>query len=193
MKVALVEVVPEQHAELLFHWRQQPDVARFMYSQAPLVWANHLRWLENLRHDGSRRDWVIELAGRPVGSVNLTDIDGHHGRAMFGMYVADAGARIVGVGAAAEFLVLDEGFGGLGLQKISCEVFSVNEAPRRMHARMGFKPEGIFRRHALCDGLWTDVHRLSILREEWLIARTQLATTLQKLLGESIGRIPVLT
>lgn len=181
--VTLAEIVPARHAGLLHRWRQQPDVARCMYSQAPIAWADHGRWLEALPRDASRRHWVIEHAGRPVGSAYFTEIEPHFARAMFGMYVADEGARVLGVGAAAECLALDAAFGPLGLQKVSCEVFAANEAPLRMHARMGFVREGILRRHARCDGDWTDVHRLSLLREEWARVRPALGRALHKLLG----------
>lgn len=181
--VALIDIIPEAHAELLFAWRQRPDIARFMYSPAPLRRTDHQRWIESLATDASRRHWVVEHAGRPVGSAYLTEIDNRQARAMFGMYVADETARMMGVGAAAEFLALDEAFGLRGLEKISCEVFAVNAAPLRMHARMGFRTEGVLRRHARCDGAWTDVHRLAILREEWQAVRPRLATDLRKLLG----------
>ena len=187
MMVTLADISADQHAELLFAWRQRPDIARFMYSQDAIAWTDHLRWLNALSSDDTRHHWVIEYKDRPVGSAYLTDIDRAHGRAMFGMYVADEGARIMGVGAAAEFLALDHAFGAFGLQKVSCEVFATNSAPRRMHARMGFKPEGIFRRHAKCDGAWTDVHRLSLLVEEWNAERPLLHQALRKLLREPVA------
>lgn len=183
--VALSDIVPDRHAELLFQWRQRPDIARFMYSQDPIPWEAHLRWLNGLAADTSRLHWMIEYKGRPVGTASLVEITRPLDRAMFGMYVAEEGARVMGVGAAAEFLALDHAFGALGLQKVSCEVFAVNLAPRRMHVRMGFKPEGVLRRHALCDGAWTDVHRMSLLVEEWDVARPVLYRSLRKLLGET--------
>jgi UDP-4-amino-4,6-dideoxy-N-acetyl-beta-L-altrosamine N-acetyltransferase len=189
--VALIDIVPSQHAELLFQWRQRADIARFMYGQIPFNWAAHVKWLEALPADPSRRHWVIEHQGRPVGSASLAEIVRPLDRAMFGMYVADEGARLLGVGAAAEFLVLDHAFAVLRLQKVSCEVFDVNPAPRRMHERMGFKSEGILRRHAQCDGAWTDVHRLSLLVEEWDAARPALHLSLRKLLGEKTALSPL--
>lgn len=189
--VALADIVPARHAELLFQWRQRADIARFMYGQIPFNYAAHVRWLDALPADASRRHWVIEYRGRPVGSAYLTEIVRPLDRAMFGMYVADEGARLLGVGAAAEFLALDHAFGPLGLQKVSCEVFAVNPAPRRMHARMGFKSEGVLRRHAQCDGVWTDVHRLSVLVEEWDATRPILQQSLRKLLGAGAALSPL--
>ncbi len=183
--VTLLDIDPAVHARRLFDWRQLPDVARHMYSQAPLVWERHVAWLDRLPTDRSRRHWIVAADDQPVGSVYLTDIDLENARADFGMYIAVPGARLRGVGAAAESLVLDHAFDALGLQKVSCEVMACNEAPLRMHARMGFQLEGILRRHARRDGSWVDVHRLSVLAEEWWDARGRIRPALQKLLTAS--------
>lgn len=188
MKVALSLIEPAEHAERLFVWRTRPDIAGCMYGPAPVNREAHGRWLAALPGDATRRHWVILHGGEPVGSAYLTEIDRRHARASFGMYVADEGARVLGVGAAAEWLALEAAFAQEGLEKVSCEVFARNEAPRRMHLRMGFKPEGVLRRHAWCDGGWTDVHRLSLLREEWREARAGLRRALRKLLDEPAAR-----
>jgi UDP-4-amino-4,6-dideoxy-N-acetyl-beta-L-altrosamine N-acetyltransferase len=185
MRVRLVEIHRDKHAELLHQWRQRLDIARFMYSQAPIAWADHLRWLEALPEDRSRKHWVIQHGDCPVGSAYLTEIDAWNRRAMFGMYVADQGARILGVGAAAEFLALEYAFGAFRLEKVSCEVFAVNQAPLRMHARMGFVQEGLFRRHARFEDSWVDVHRLSLLQEEWMRVRPTVRAALGRLLETS--------
>jgi len=182
MRVNLVSVEPTRHAALLHEWRQRPEIARYMYSQAPVTWEAHLRWLDGLRADPARRHWVITHGGQPVGSTYLTEIDRAHARANIGMYVADEGARTFGVGAAAEWLTLEAAFTDLELEKVSCEVFALNEVPLRMHLRMGFHREGVLRRHARCAGAWTDVHRLSLLREEWREARLALRPALRKML-----------
>ena len=186
--VVLNDIDPALHASLLHQWRLRPDIARFMYTQRPIAWSDHHSWLESLATDQSRRHWVIEFNGRPVGTTYFTEIDRLNQRAIFGMYVADDGARLLGVGAAAEWLSLNEAFGALDLQKVSCEIFASNEAPLRMHIRMGFKLEGLLRRHARFDNGWVDVHRVSLLREEWHAARPALRNALHKLLPE-----PVLT
>ena len=167
--VVLNDIDPALHASLLHQWRLRPDIARFMYTQRPIAWSDHHSWLESLATDQSRRHWVIEFNGRPVGTTYFTEIDRLNQRAIFGMYVADDGAR-------------------LDLQKVSCEIFASNEAPLRMHIRMGFKLEGLLRRHARFDNGWVDVHRVSLLREEWHAARPALRNALHKLLPE-----PVLT
>jgi UDP-4-amino-4,6-dideoxy-N-acetyl-beta-L-altrosamine N-acetyltransferase len=166
--VTLVDIQKELHAELLHRWRQQPDVARFMFSQKPISWTDHLRWLETLEHDPSRKHWIITFNRLPVGSAYLTEIDASHSRTMSGLYLAHAEVRGHGVGAAAENLMLTYAFNYLGLEKVSCEIANTNESSLRMHKQVGFLPEGVFRRHVKLNGAWTDVHRLAILRDDWI-------------------------
>lgn len=185
----MIELIPfkaDLHADLLFKWRQQPDITRFMYSQKPISPKGHLKWADRVVNDPSHVQWVIEFRSRPVGAASLSGIDDENLRAEYGMYIADTGARLMGAGAAAEFLALDEAFYKLKLHKISSEVFATNEAPIRMHLRMGYVQEGILRQHARFENEWIDVHRLSILQKEWAEKRPSLKKLLGKLLTNAI-------
>lgn len=182
----MVELIPVdigKHARLLFDWRRQPDVARFMYSHKPIEWDSHLAWWHANATNAKRWDRIITWKSLPAGLANLTEIDRENLRADFGMYVADERARLMGAGAAAEFLTLDEAFDTEGLEKISCEVFACNPAAQRLHKQFGFVQEGILRRHARFEGTWVDVHRFSILKSEWAAARPKLKNSLARLLN----------
>jgi UDP-4-amino-4,6-dideoxy-N-acetyl-beta-L-altrosamine N-acetyltransferase len=135
----MIKLIPfkvDIHSDLLFQWRQQPDVARFMYSQKSITLKSHLNWADKIMNDSSHVQWVIEYRSHPVGAASLSGIDRENLRANFGMYIAEPGARLMGAGAAAEFLALDEAFLKLKLHKVSGEVFATNEAPIRMHLWM---------------------------------------------------------
>ncbi|WP_413432494.1 UDP-4-amino-4,6-dideoxy-N-acetyl-beta-L-altrosamine N-acetyltransferase [Crateriforma spongiae] len=181
-RVSLVRVEADRHAHLLFQWRSQPDVARFMYSRQPLVWESHKRWVESLPTKSTRIDFIVRLDNKPVGSVYLTGIDRENERCEFGMYIADGGARVQGVGAAAEYLVLQHAFEALKLHKVSCEVFVGNASPLAMHKRFGFKTEGVLREHVKDDEGWIDVERLSLLVEQWRDSGPKMAKLLQRLI-----------
>lgn len=181
-RVELVEVDAQEHARLLFEWRLMPEIAEFMYSRKPLKWESHLEWIHSLPANQHRCDFVVKLDQNPVGSVYLTAIDGENRRCEFGMYVADGRARVQGVGAAAEYLVLDHAFADLGMHKVSCEVFETNTAPISMHSRFGFKTEGTLRQHVATQDGWTDVVRMSLLSEEWSVAKSKMFHLLCRLL-----------
>ena len=183
-RVVMVRVDEDEHAKTLFRWRQSPEIAQFMYTREELIWESHVAWIRSLPENDSRLDFVITLDGIPVGSVNLTEIDRNHRRCSFGMYIAEAHARVQGVGAAAEVLVLEHAFNELGVHKVSCEVFGNNPAPVAMHKRMGFQVEGTFRDHVHDDGTWIDVVRMSLLDVEWQGKASQLRRLLSRLIGK---------
>ncbi|MDA8746202.1 UDP-4-amino-4,6-dideoxy-N-acetyl-beta-L-altrosamine N-acetyltransferase [Rubripirellula amarantea] len=182
-RVTIVPINEEEHAKVLFEWRKSPEISRFMYTRDPIVWDSHIAWIRSLPQNQSRKDCVILLDGVPAGTVNLTEIDNTHRRCSFGMYVALPLARVQGVGAAAEVLVLELAFDDLKMHKVSCEVFASNPAPVAMHQRMGFKIEGTFRDHVFDDGDWIDVVRMSVLENEWASKAAMMRGLLSRLIG----------
>lgn len=180
--VQLVPISIEKHAQLLFDWRTNPEIHRFMYSPGPKSLEEHIDWLSRIAADKSHERFVVQHGTKPVGTAALVAIDLLHDRADFDMYIGDPHARMRGVGAAAEILALDHAFGKMSLHKVSCEVFSTNESAIRMHLRMGFTREGTLRDHARTADGWVDVIRLSILAPEWANSRPKLIQALGNLI-----------
>lgn len=147
---------------LLVQWRQQPDVAAWCYSR-PTV-ESFARRIEAA--GDSRQDFIVEIDGAPVGSVNLDEINRSHKRAECGVLIGSTWARRGGVATAATGLLLRHAFGPLELERVYLHVFASNAAAIRMYHRLGFRHEGVLRRHALKGG-WLDVHVMGVLRSEW--------------------------
>ena len=63
--------------------------------------------------------------------------------------------------------MLQYGFGKLKLNKISGLCMSMNGASRRVMEKIGMKAEGVQRQDLLKDGIYYDLDRLSILRNEF--------------------------
>lgn len=185
---AIVKLIPinrKLHADLLYEWRRNPEINRFMYSTGPETFEDHLRWFDKIDNDVSHIRFMVEQGGKLVGTTAFVSIDTYHRRCDFEMYIGESQARILGAGAVAEFQMLDYGFYELNLHKISCEVFSTNDVAIRLHIRMGFSQEGILRDHALSNTGWLNVTRLSILESEWKIARQKLFQSVKSLIPRS--------
>ncbi len=71
-------------------------------------------------------------------------------------------------------LALDQAFSTLHLHKVSAEVLATNPESLRLHARLGFIAEGVFRSHHRIDDEYVAVQRLGILAEEWQQQRPAL-------------------
>lgn len=152
-------------------WRNLPEVARYMYTDHHIGPAEHARWFGAAMNDETKRYWVIELDGAPVGLLNLYDISLRHRRAYWAFYLANPAVRGRGVGAAAERFMMRHVFADLGLDVLCCEVLATNEGVVKMHERYGFHVDGVLRSHVLKADERVDVVALSLLRDEWAAGR----------------------
>lgn len=157
---------PEDSARLLA-WRNLPEIRRWMYTDHVISQEEHERWFTGALTDSSRRYWIIDLDGAPVGLANLADYAPAHRRAAWAYYLADPSVRGKGIGAYVEYFVLEHVFGELGLNKLCCEVLIDNEAVWKMHEAFGFRREALFREHIWKNGAPVDVVALGLLAGEW--------------------------
>lgn len=156
----------------LLAWRNQPEVARWMYSDHQITPQEHARWFEAALADARRRYWVIEADGAPVGLANLYDISPEHARTAWAYYLADPSTRGKGIGAFVEYWVIEHVFGELGLNKLWCEVLVDNEPVWRLHEGFGFRREALFRRHVRKGEAAADVVGMGLLASDWAAVRT---------------------
>ena len=148
-------------------WRNRADVRASMYTDHVISVAEHARWFASAMSDDTRRYWIIELAGEPVGLVNLYDISSRHGTASWAIYIGDPAARGRGVASRAVRLSIDAAFGEHDLYKVCCEALATNGPALRLYERHGFRREGVFRAHVVKGGERIDVVALSLFREDW--------------------------
>lgn len=154
-------------------WRNSPEVAAYMYSDHLIGAAEHDRWFDGLAADPGRRYWVIEADGAPVGLTSLTDIDPVQGRGTIARYLGVPAVRGLGVGAAAEFKVIDHAFTRLSLRKIWSEVLESNAVAWGLHLANGFQREALLRAHVVKGGQPRNVIGLGLLAEDWRAHRPQ--------------------
>ena len=165
--------------EAILHWRNQPDVARYMYTDHVISEEEHARWFERVMGEETSKYWVIELDDEGVGVAYITDIDTHNERCFWGFYLANPAVRGRGVGSFVEHFVLRHVFEDMGLNKLCCEVLTFNEAVIGMHESFGSAREGLFRQHIKKAGAFHDVVRLAMLREQWLEGRAGIEQRLR--------------
>ena len=129
--------------ERLRSWRNLPEIAQYMYSDHEIGEDEHNRWFDRAMANSTRRYWIVEIDAKPVGLVNIYDIDLSNSRAKWGMYVVDPRAQLHGAGAHVEFMVLEYVFREPNLHKLACEVLETNPRTLAMHKRFGFTTDGL--------------------------------------------------
>jgi UDP-4-amino-4,6-dideoxy-N-acetyl-beta-L-altrosamine N-acetyltransferase len=161
---------PEDSAQMLA-WRNQPEIRRWMYTSHVIAPDEHDRWFAGALADPTRRYWIVELEGAPIGLANLADLSPIHRRTAWAYYLADSSVLGKGIGAYVEYFVIEYVFGELGLAKLCCEVLIENEAVWKLHEAFGFRREGLLRQHIWKDGAPSDVVVLGLLAQDWAQVR----------------------
>ena len=164
--IALRDLRPDD-ADLLYAWRRDPDVRRWMSDADFPDEAAHRAWVERLASEPDRRGWIITRDGAPAGLLTLTGLDGPHRRAEWNWLIGDAESRGRGVGRAAQVLGLDRAFQELKLHKVFAEVLADNDAALKAQSAAGFRREGYLPEHVLMDGAPRDVVLLGMTAAMW--------------------------
>jgi RimJ/RimL family protein N-acetyltransferase len=103
----------------------------------------------------------------PVGVVSLMNISESNGSADLSVIIGPEEARSQGYGPEAIGLLLDYGFGRLGLRRVGLSVFEFNETAISAYERLGFHKEGRLRQAVERNGVLYDALLMSLLKSEW--------------------------
>jgi RimJ/RimL family protein N-acetyltransferase len=102
-----------------------------------------------------------------IGGCGLKDVDLVNRTAMLGIFIGEVEYRGHGYGADAIHLLLSHGFHILGLESLSLEVFSYNEAAIALYRKVGFREIGRRRRARRIGNRAFDVILFDMLNEEF--------------------------
>lgn len=166
--------------EKILHWRNLPDVSKYMYSDHQITEEEHNRWFDKIMKDGrSCKYWIIVYDKGEIGLASITDIDEVNKRGCYASYIVGQNLRGKGFGTIAEYYILRYFFEDLGLNKICAEVFSFNKAGINVHKSLGFREEGLYRQHRIKNGEFLDVVALAMLRSEWNVHKPRIEKKLR--------------
>lgn len=126
-----------EDAEDVVRWRNRPDVAGEMFADPPTR-SGHDAWFAGLQRRTDRLEFIILLAGRPVGTIGLSAIDLGAHRAEYGILIGEDAARGKGVAKTASELVIAFAFDVLGMTHLDLTLFADNDAARRLYEALGF-------------------------------------------------------
>lgn len=159
---AALGMLRREHLPSLASWFNDPEVRRGLAHRGVVNVEGEEKWFEEMTEAGrAPRPTAVAFAihaaddGGLVGACSLDDIDHNFLRADFGIYLGRR--RGEGIGGDAVRLVLDWGFGILGLRNVMLETYDFNEAALRAYERAGFEVIGRRRDAVLALGRRCDV------------------------------------
>ncbi|MGI6154039.1 MAG: UDP-4-amino-4,6-dideoxy-N-acetyl-beta-L-altrosamine N-acetyltransferase [Christensenellaceae bacterium] len=153
--------------DMVAEWRMSEDVTRYMNTDPVLTHEGQLRWFDALREDDTQIWWVIYMDEKPVGVLNIVNIDRANRKCEWGYYVAVKEARSMKLAVLLEWNLYDYAFYTLGVNRLYNEVLSKNENVVRLHKMCGSDIEGELKESVYKRGEYYDVTMCAILKEKW--------------------------
>ena len=173
---ALVYLRPTEpdDADVVADWYADAEFARLMGELPESRAERRARYERQVaEHDRERSDWFSFVIcrlddGRPIGRIDLFEIDRLNGSAAFGIGIGDRTLWGRGYGSDAVNALVDFAFGELRLERVWLGTDASNERAQRAYARSGFRIEARLRNAYIEHGRFLDEVRMAILRDEWL-------------------------
>lgn len=125
------------------------------------------KWFENLKYEKNRQRFVIDLEGKPIGVINLDNIDEKNKSASISIKIGKQNLKNKGYGTQALNLILEYAFERLDLQRIYANVLEYNNPSQKLFIKCGFQIDGIQRKAILKNENFYNLIMFSILKEEF--------------------------
>jgi UDP-4-amino-4,6-dideoxy-N-acetyl-beta-L-altrosamine N-acetyltransferase len=164
----------EADLSLVLTWRNSDRVRPMMYSDHVISSEEHRAWFARVSDRDDCHHRVFEYDGRPVGVVNVSQIELLHGRCHWGFYLGEENLP-KGCGITMGVLALDFIFSDLRLHKVVGEVLASNSASLKYHHRLGFVDEGRLFDHVKKNGRYEDVLTLAHFADQWRLVRPRVS------------------
>lgn len=135
-----LRLMTREDTDRIVAWRNSDAVRKNFIYQALFTRESHENWIRTHVETGDVVQMIIcDLANdKPLGSVYIRDIDRHHNKAEYGIFIGEADARGRGVGTAAAKLMLRYCFEEEQLHRVYLRALSENGQAVRSYEKRDF-------------------------------------------------------
>lgn len=163
MGKVFLKKMQESDLEQVLRWRNSARVRQSMYTSDIISLEKHITWFYACEKRDDVQNFVCYLADKPVGVVNIINIDFVHMTCSWSIYRGeDFGVH--GIGFQMGKCALEYIFDNLRMRKVYVDVLGNNYISKSFHEKLGFKVEGIFKEQIIRNGVALDIFRLAIFR-----------------------------
>lgn len=167
-KMVLLRAIELEDAEILRGMINDSSMEKMMWGHSfPVSKYQQNEWIHNLSNDQSAFRAMIEVDGKTIGTIILSNIDMKNGNAEVHIKLAKKGERGKGYGSDAVLALLEYAFNELRLHCVYCRIKADNEISKKMVEKCGFIKEGCLRSRVFKNGVYADFFEYSILQSEF--------------------------
>lgn len=134
--------VTREDAPNLYRWRMDPSSRGMFLHTEKVPFKTHVAFvMRYFQPENTDRWFVIETAGRPVGSIALYGFSADGTEAKWGRLVVAPEERTRGYGSRGLALLIEHAR-QIGVKRLACEVLAGNAAAEHLYTRAGFVETG---------------------------------------------------
>ncbi len=154
-----LRLMTREDTDRIVAWRNSDAVRKNFIYQELFTRASHEHWIQTKVETGEVVQMIIcDIAtNMALGSVYIRDIDRHHNKAEYGIFIGEASARGRGVGSATARLMLRYCFEEEKLHRVYLRAFAGNHAAIRSYEKAGFQKEGYLKDDVCLNGQYCDI------------------------------------
>jgi RimJ/RimL family protein N-acetyltransferase len=132
------------------------------------------QWLTSIRESRDPLFYTVlsRALQRKVGMLSILNIVPEMGRAELGHIWYSPLAQKSMVNTEATFLLLRYLFDELGYRRVEWKCDNANEESKRAALRLGFRAEGVFRKHMIVKGQNRDTAWFALIDDDWPAMRS---------------------
>lgn len=149
-------------------WFADEEVTRYLTAQ-PVNLEQERKWIKSTRKARISVFLAIETkAGKHIGSVSLRNVDGISHHAVLGVIIGNKDYWGEGYGHEVTELILDYAFKKKKLNKVYLLVRLEHKKAIALYKKIGFKKEGLLKKHLYKNGKYHDCYQMYILKKDFL-------------------------
>ena len=157
-------------------WRNDIFIRSKMLNQKKISYRNHLRWFKNLQKNKIQKSYIIYYKKNQIGVASIKEINSTNKTCTWGYYIADSSFRYLAL--LVEYKLVDLIFNKKNIRKIWGETICTNKKILKIHSFLGFKIEGIYKKHIKVNNKYEDVILTSLFKNDWNMSKKKILSKL---------------
>jgi RimJ/RimL family protein N-acetyltransferase len=157
----------ETDLKLCQKWINDPEIRQFILNSSPFTLGQERKALEKLVERENSVFLIIEVDGRPIGTMGIHNIHHIDRTASTGALIGNKEDQGKGYGKDAKMVLLAHAFFSLNLRKIYSSAIEFNENSRGYQESTGYKVEGVRKKQFFRHGRYWDEILTAVFKEDF--------------------------